>query len=228
VTTPAIAKHISFEGGAQLQDPTIGAGDDAQLHAGKISYKNARLRVANGTVHAELATLGDVLGATNFRGGFSAAAGALPVAGPPPAVPTVTERPTAPFLPGHVVLITVGGTIAGIGGADTLLGGDLLFYFGGGESTASNWYGISRGLDLSPFVISAIVPLASLPKDIATRVIPPASIKTVTSFLLILEGKVCNSCFEEDFAHAGANAGVTLTSLVAKSNISCTYTGLTI
>jgi hypothetical protein len=52
--------------------------------------------------------------------------------------------------------------------------------------------------------------------------------KTVTSFVLTLGGKVCNGCFEEDFANAGANAGVTLTSLVAKSNISCTYTGLTI
>ncbi len=228
MTTPAISKHTPYEGGAQLIDPAIAEGDDTLAYAGKLSFKNARLRVANGTVHAELATIDDVLGATNFRGGFSAAAGALPVAGPPPAVPTVSERPTAVFLPGHFVLVTVGGTIAGIGGADTLAGGDLLFYLGGGTSTASNWHGISRGLDLSPFVISAIVPLTSLPANTATRVPPPATIKTVTSFVLTLGGKVCNGCFEEEFANTGASAGVTLTSLVTKSNISCTYTGLTV
>jgi hypothetical protein len=220
MTAPAISKHTDYEGGAELRNPTIAAGDDTLVYAGKISYKNARLRVANGTIHAELATVDDVLSASNFRGGFSAASGSLP------APATVTERPNAAILPGHFVLVTVGGTISGIDGADTLAGGDLLFYLGGGASTASNWHGISRGLDLSPFVISAIVTLASLPDNKATLVPPPASIKTVTGFILTLGGKVCNSCFEEDFANTGANAGVTLTSLVAKSNISCTYSGL--
>jgi hypothetical protein len=222
MTAPAISKHTDYEGGAELRNPTIAAGDDSLVYAGKLSYKNARLRVGNGTVHAELATVEDVLSASNFRGGFSAATGSLPT----PA--TVTERPNAAILPGHFVLLTVGGTIAGIDGADILAGGDLLFYLGGGASTASNWHGISRGLDLSPFVISAIVTLASLPDNKATLVPPPASIKTVTGFILTLSGKVCNGCFEEDFANTGASAGVTLTSLVAKSNISCTYSGLTV
>jgi hypothetical protein len=228
MTAPPISKHTDYEGGAELRNPTIAAGDDTLVYAGKISYKNARLRVANGTVHAELATVEDVLSASNFRGGFSAAAGSLPVTGPSPIVATVTERPTAAILPGHFVLVTVGGTISGIDGADTLAGGDLLFYLGGGASTASNWHGISRGLDLSPFVISATVTLGSLPDNKATLVPPPASIKTVTSFVLTLGGKVCNGCFEEDFATTGASAGVTLTSLVAKSNIGCVYTGLTV
>jgi hypothetical protein len=222
MTAPAIAKHTDYEGGAELRNPTIAAGDDTLVYAGKLSYKNARLRVGNGTVHAELATVEDVLSASNFRGGFSAASGSLPASA------TVTERPNAAILPGHFVLVTVGGTISGIDGADTLAGGDLLFYLGGGASTASNWHGISRGLDLSPFVISVIVTLASLPVNAATLVPPPASIKTVTGFVLTLGGKVCNNCFEEDFANTGASAGVTLTSLVAKSNISCTYSGLTV
>jgi len=228
MTSPAISKNVPYEGGAQLIDPTIGAGDDTLVYAGKISYKNARLRVANGTVHAELATLDDVLAANNFRGGFSAASGALPVAGPLPAVPTITERPTSPILPGQMVLITVGGTIAGIDGADTLSGGDLLFYLGGGVTTASNWHGISRGLDLTPFVIAGTVTLASLPANTATHIAPPATMKTITTKLLTIGEKVCDGCFEEDFANTGASAGVTLTSLVTKSNISCTYTGLTI
>lgn len=216
------AKPFYAEKGVKLHDFGVAAGDDTDLTDGKISYKNSRLRVGNGTKHVELATLDDVVSASNFRGGFSAAAGAIPSAA------TVTLRPNDALVPGQFVLITVGGTIAGIDGADTLAPGDLLFYLGGDAAVAASWHGISRGLDLSPFVISNTQTLASLPANAATRIPPSSTMLTVTSFLLTIGTDVANGCFEEQFSSTGTTRGVTLTSLVAKTNIACTYNGLTI
>lgn len=219
---PKYAKHFHAEKGVKLFDFGIGDGDDTDTSAGKVSYKSSRLRVGNGTKHVELATLDDVVAASNFRGGFSAATGALPTAA------TVTTRPNDALVPGQFVLITVGGTIAGVDGADSLSPGDLLFYLGGDAAVAASWHGISRGLDLSPFVVSSSHTLASLPANTATRIVPATTMLTVTTFLLTIGTDVANGCFDEQFSSTGTNRGVTLTSLVAKSNVACTYTGLTI
>ena len=220
--TAKIAKHLSADTGAELRDWVIGLGDEARVESGKFSFKGGRMRVANGTKHVEMATLDDVVAASNFRGGFSAATGSLPSAA------TVTIRPNDPLVPGQFVLVTTGGTIAGVDGADALSGGDLLFYLGGDAAVAGSWHGISRGLDLTPFVISGSQSLATLPANAATRIAPPASMLTVTGFLLTIGSEVANGCFDEQFSSTGATRGVTLTSLVAKANISCLYTGLTI
>lgn len=217
-----IAKHLPAAPGAELQNWAAGAGDDARVNSGKISYKNTRLRVANGTKHVELATLDDVVGSSSFRGGFGATGGGLPNAA------TATIRPAEPFMPGQFLLVTADGTIAGIGGADTLSSGDLLFFLGSDPAIAANWHGVSRGLDLSPFIFSNTQTLASLPANTATRIPPVSTMLTVTSFLLTIGTDVANGCFDEQFSATGTSRGITLTSLVAKTNVSCLYTGLSI
>jgi hypothetical protein len=76
-----------------------------------------------------------------IQGSFDASAGLLPNSG------NKTQGDLTQIVPGDYWIISVGGTIAGIGGDDVLAVGDKLQYVGGGAGTASNWVGIQTNLN---------------------------------------------------------------------------------
>lgn len=81
-------------------------------------------------------------------------------------------------------------------------------------------------LDVTPFQIREAVTLASLPANTATLV-KPTGIKTISSYL-ILDGTIpMNGAFDESFVSSGTGIGLTLTSLVAKSNLTIIFSGIT-
>lgn len=76
-----------------------------------------------------------------IQGSFDASAGLLPVAG------DKIYGDLTQIVAGDYWIISVAGTIAGIGGEDVLDIGDKLQYVGGGAGTASNWVGIQTNLN---------------------------------------------------------------------------------
>lgn len=76
-----------------------------------------------------------------IQGSFDASAGLLPVAG------DKIYGDLTQVVAGDYWIISVGGTISGIGGDDILSIGDKLQYVGGGAATAANWVGIQTNLN---------------------------------------------------------------------------------
>lgn len=76
-----------------------------------------------------------------IQGSFDASAGLLPVAG------DKIYGDLTQIVAGDYWIISVPGTIAGIGGEDVLDIGDKLQYVGGGAGTAANWVGIQTNLN---------------------------------------------------------------------------------
>lgn len=76
-----------------------------------------------------------------IQGSFDASPGLLPVAG------DKTQGDLTQIVAGDYWIISVAGTIAGIGGDDVLSIGDKLQYVGGGAGTAANWVGIQTNLN---------------------------------------------------------------------------------
>lgn len=76
-----------------------------------------------------------------IQGSFDASAGLLPVAG------DKIYGDLTQIVAGDYWIISVAGTIAGIGGEDVLDIGDKLQYVGGGAGTAANWVGIQTNLN---------------------------------------------------------------------------------
>lgn len=209
--------------GLALKNVKLEAGTAALTVASRIQARSNRVEFHNGTNSVFLATLDDIAGATAFRGGFSATAGALPTAA------TVTRSANTPLVTGQFVLITGAGTIAGIGGADVLAVGDMLYFLGSDPAVAADWYGISRGLDLTPFSVTGTSTLASLASATATRIAPPATILTVTGYLMMLGTEVVpNGALNETLVRTGATNGISVTSASALSNLEVIYTGLSI
>jgi len=68
----------------------------------------------------------------------------------PGLLPTSTDKTVGDLTTikrGDFWVISVGGTIAGIGGADELVVGDILQFVGTTPATAADWLGIQRNLD---------------------------------------------------------------------------------
>lgn len=76
-----------------------------------------------------------------IQGSFDASPGLLPVAG------DKIYGDLTQIVAGDYWIISVAGTIAGIGGDDILSIGDKLQYVGGGAGTAANWVGIQTNLN---------------------------------------------------------------------------------
>lgn len=76
-----------------------------------------------------------------IQGSFDASSGLLPTAS------NKTQGDLTQIVAGDYWIVSVAGTIAGIGGADELSVGDKLQYVGGGASTAANWVGIQTNLN---------------------------------------------------------------------------------
>ncbi len=76
-----------------------------------------------------------------IQGSFDASSGMLPVAG------DKTQGDLTQIVAGDYWIISVAGTIAGIGGDDVLAIGDKLQYVGGGAATPANWVGIQTNLN---------------------------------------------------------------------------------
>lgn len=76
-----------------------------------------------------------------IQGSFDASPGLLPVAG------DKIYGDLTQIVAGDYWIISVAGTIAGIGGEDVLDIGDKLQYVGGGAATAANWVGIQTNLN---------------------------------------------------------------------------------
>lgn len=206
-----------------IKNAKLGVGTAAPTAANSIQARSNRVEFHNGTGPVFLATLDDVSGATSFRGGYDASGGALPTAA------TVTRNANTPLTAGQFVLITVGGTIAGIGGADTLASGDMLWYLGSDAAVAASWYGVSRGLDLTPYLITGSSTLASVTTGAAQRVAPPAAIKTVTGYTMMVGTEVLGQgSLNETLTKTGASNGISVSTAIAISNLEVTYTGLAI
>jgi hypothetical protein len=210
--------------GLSIINAKLGVGTAAPTAANTIQSRSNRVEFHDGTSAKFLATLDDVTGATPFRGGYDASGGALPTA------TTVTRNSGTALTAGQFVLITVGGTIANIGGADTLASGDLLWLLGNDAAVATNWYGVSRGLDLTPYIISGSTTMASVTTGAAQRVAPPTAIKTVTNYVMMLAGGVVvpHGSLNETLTRTGATNGISVTTGVALSNLEVHYTGLAV
>lgn len=214
-----IYKHLDGGSVAELRNFLIGSGTAALTKEKAVQYRNGRLEYFDGTTNQQLATIADTNAASAFRGAIDLSAGALPTAA------KATVRPNDALSSGNFFVVSVGGTLAGIGGEDKLNNSDLIFLIGTDAALASNWVGISRSLDVSPFQIRESVTLASLAANAATLV-KPTSIKTISSYLVLDGSTVMNGAFDESFVASGASIGLTLTSLVAKSNLTVIFSGL--
>ena len=209
--------------GLSIKNFKLGVGSAAPTAANTIQARNGTVEFHNGTKAVVMATLDDVTSATSFRGGFSATAGSLPTAA------TVTRNTGTALVPGQFVLVTGKGTIAGIGGADSLEVGDMLWLLDTDAALAASWYGISRGLDLTPFLITGSVTAASVTTGAAQRIAPPAAIKTVIDYSMLVGTEVVpNGALNETLVKTGTNNGISVTTAIAISNLEVTYTGLTI
>lgn len=215
-------KHLDFNDVAEIQNVLLQALTADPTIERKVGFRNGRIVINDGTSPKSLAYLDDVTGTTPFRGGYDASSGSLPAAA------TVTERAGDALVAGNYVFVTVAGTIAGIGGADALEPGDLLFVLGADPAVAANWYGVSRSLDVSPFVVSETVALASLPANTATLV-AASTIQTINDYTIIdASGNVVNGDYLESLVRTGAGRGLSLTSLVADANLNIVFSGLTV
>lgn len=76
-----------------------------------------------------------------IQGSYDASTGLLPTAANKIAGDLTT------VVAGDYWIVSVAGTIAGIGGDDVLAVGDKLQYVGGGAATAANWVGIQTNLN---------------------------------------------------------------------------------
>lgn len=76
-----------------------------------------------------------------IQGSFDASPGLLPVAG------DKIQGDLTQIVAGDYWIVSVAGTIAGIGGSDVLDIGDKLQYVGGGAATPANWVGIQTNLN---------------------------------------------------------------------------------
>lgn len=184
---------------------------------GEVGFDAGRLLLYDGGKEVKLATLGDVVGASTYRGGYGAAS--------LPTKTTVTTRAGEDIVAGQFVLITAPVTIAGIGGDDNLKAGDLLFLLGGDPAIAASWFGISRGLDLSPYLTSG-TSTKDLPANTQTLVSPPAEIKTISLYQVFKGGKPFYC--EEEPVFSGAGVGVKLTALTANTGVEVRFVGLSI
>jgi hypothetical protein len=212
-------KHIDGGGVAELRNFLLGEGTAAPTKAKQFQYRNGRIEYSDGTTAYQLASVAEVSGASAFRGAIDISAGTLPTAA------RATVRANEALIAGNFFVVSVGGAIAGIGGADTLAPSDLLFLTGTDAAVAANWVGISRSLDVTAFQIRESVNLASLPVSTATLV-KPTNIKTISSYLILDGTTVLNGAFEESFVPSGTSIGLTLTSLVAKSNLTVIFSGV--
>lgn len=216
-----VNKHLDGGGVAELQNFLIGVGTAAPTKARQFQYRNSRLEYHDGTSGQSLATLADVNSASNFRGAISIASNTLPTAA------SATVRPNDPLIAGNMFVVTAGGTLAGIGGEDRLSPSDILILIGTDAAVAANWVGISRSLDTTGYEVRESITLASLPANTATKV-APITIKTISSYTILDGTTVLNGSFDEAFTPSGTGIGVSLTSLVAKSNLAVIFSGLTV
>lgn len=106
---------------------------------------DGKLYYYDGTIIRAVASEAYVTTAINqlgqCQGGFSALAGALPTAA------NKTQGDLTTIKKGDWWVITVAGTIAGIGGADELSVGDIIQFFGSNPATAADWLGVQRNLN---------------------------------------------------------------------------------
>jgi len=123
------------------------AGDAVTPIQGQTWYNNLvnKIKYYTGAATKIVATEDFVTSAINalgqIQGTFSALAGLLPV------VADKTQGDLTAIKKGDYWVISVAGTIAGIGGADELSVGDIIQFFGANPATAADWLGIQRNLN---------------------------------------------------------------------------------
>ncbi len=123
------------------------ASDPVSPTEGQIWYNDTsnEIKYYDGVSVKTVATKEYVISEINklerIQGSFDASGGLLPVAG------DKIAGDLTQIVAGDYWIISVGGTIAGIGGDDVLAVGDKLQYVGGGAGTAANWVGIQTNLN---------------------------------------------------------------------------------
>jgi hypothetical protein len=123
------------------------ASDPVTPVEGQIWYNDTtnEVKYYDGAAVKVIATKDYVISEINklerIQGSFDASGGLLPVAG------DKIAGDLTQIVAGDYWIISVGGTIAGIGGDDVLAIGDKLQYVGGGAGTAANWVGIQTNLN---------------------------------------------------------------------------------
>lgn len=150
------------------------------------------------------------------QGVFSALAGSLPTAA------NKTQGDLTSVKKGDYWVVSVAGTIAGIGGADELSVGDIIQFFGTTPATAADWLGVERNLNDSLVgnmvgEKQTVTLVANTPLNVNA-----ASITNVHSI------QVYNSAGDEiilDIQKLGGNNQRTLTSKKALANIVVEMTG---
>jgi hypothetical protein len=164
-----------------------------------LKYYDGAVRViaSQAWVTSQINALGQI------QGGFDASGGLLPVAG------DKTQGDLTTIKKGDYWIITVAGTIAGIGGSDVLAIGDVIQFYGTTPATAADWVGIQRNIDDS--VLGDII---SERQTVALVAATPLNV-TAASITDIFSVQVYNSAGAEiivDIEKLGPANQVTLTS----------------
>ena len=192
-------------------DPTGGG-----LYKGRFWYNTTTdlVKYYDGTTIQIFATQKYVTDAVNAlgqcQGTFSALAGALPTAS------NKTQGDLTTIKKGDYWVVSVAGTIAGIGGADELSIGDIIQFFGSNPATAADWIGVQRNLN------DALVGNVTGEKQTVSLVAnTPLNVNAAT-IANIHSIQVYDSAGDEiivDVQKLGGNNQRTLTSKKALSNI---------
>lgn len=170
-------KNIDGQNTAALIDWLVNpkAADPGTPTVGVLWYNTTdnRYRYDNGTSVQTIASLEDIAGIGNFKGGHDASTGNPP-----------TAAPGDDISAGDFWRVTVGGTITGIQGADTVEPNDLIYALVDGATNASDFLAIEVNQDLASFVREETVAVASLPAVTATDVTPTQLTNSISSYII--------------------------------------------
>jgi hypothetical protein len=166
-------------------------------------------RYYDGAAIQTVATIADIASLGKLVGGHDASTG----------IPTTGSGTSGAINQGDQWRVTVGGTIAGIGGEDVLEVGDLIVAVNAGASTSADFFVLQTNLNLGANIsLTEEVTLASLPANTATAV--------PTTFTNVYSIEAYNSAGEKiGLCHAGAITAPTVESSRALTNITLRVVG---
>jgi len=202
-------------------DPT-----GANIVEGMIPYLNTvedRLKYSpDGTNLKTIATLEDVTSINSYRGVWDASTGIPTAAGS-------TVRPGDSIKAGDFWRVSVGGTITGIQGLDTVVIHDVIYAEADDAATAADFAGIQGNDDTNSGNGAAKLSqktLASLPAATATDVTPDAADNMTTIYgYHIFDSAGVDMSDSFDVVLDNVAPKITITSLIAYTNLDIKFVG---